>query len=468
MKLTKQVEEARSLLDEAIAAMDDQDAKIQALPEDVAEEERTFHEGLFEARQEDVTRRRKTLERLIAVDDAKNKVPPLAVEQEGLEADLDENGRRLARRTAGALARVGVIREPLVYEPGSKHGYFRDLVMASVKNDVEAGARLARHGEQMVIERKADVTTGDPGAASFIPPLYMSQDWIDTAVGGRPFADRVPKIPLSPVGKQMDFPRVATTPTVAVQAAQADAVNEVDFDGETYSVSKVTIAGQNDVSIQTLEFSDPSIDVVIMRELVRSYNQQLDYQLIYGLGSSGQHRGIKTVVVSDGGNTVTFSSGGGDELLGAIYEGLSDVATQQPGFEANTVLLHSRRAAWMASHRDANGNLFQQGQMFLAAGPQDRGFVGNVAGLDVIRDPNILTNQGNPGTNQDDVYVMDINELLLAEGPQRTRVLQEVLSGTLQIRIQLYAFSAFAGGRRPKVITRISGAGLATPTFPST
>jgi HK97 family phage major capsid protein len=354
-----------------------------------------------------------------------------------------------------------------VYDAGSPHSYFRDLVFANVKNDVAAMERLREHGKQMIVEKRADITTADPGAASFIPPNYMGAQWIDTAIAGRPFADAVPKIPLPPTGKSMDFPRVQTNPTVAVQVNQADAVNEVDFDAETYTVNKVTIAGQNDVSIQALEFSDPSIDIVIMRELNRSYNQQIDAQLIYGTGANGQHRGIKTVVTSDSGNVRAFASGNGAGLLGGIYGGLSDVATNQPGFEANCILLHPRRAAWLASHRDASGNLFQQGQLFLAAGGQDQGFVGNVAGLRVVRDPNVLTNQGT-NTNEDDVYVMDINELMLAEGPLRTRVLQEVLSGTLQVRVQLYAFSAFAGGRRPKVITRISGAGLATPTFPST
>lgn len=473
MRLTKHIEEARNLLDLAIAALDDQDAKIQALPEDASEEERAFHEGLFAARQEEVSRLRKSLERLIAIEEAKQKVPPMEDDNSKEGSAGDGLSMQNTLRMASSLGRVSV-KESLIYQENSPHSYFKDLVFATVRSDVEAQSRLDAHGRQMIIEKRADVTTSDPGGASFIPPLYMGQDWIESAVGGRPFADAVPKIPLSPVGKRMDFPRVQVSPTVAVQVNEADAVNELDFDGETYSVNKVTIAGQNDVSIQTLEFTDPSIDVVIMRELVRSYNQQLDSQLIYGTGANGQHRGIKTVVVSDSGNTSTFSSGNGAALLGKMYDGLSQVATNQPGFEADTVLIHSRRAAWMASHRDANGNLFQQGQLFLAAGQQGQpsgfggsGFVSNVAGLNVIRDPNILTNQGT-GTNEDDVYVMDIDELLLAEGPQRTRVLQEVLSGTLQVRIQLYAFSAFAGGRRPKVITRISGAGLATPTFPST
>jgi len=102
----------------------------------------------------------------------------------------------------------------------------------------------------------------------------------------------------------------------------------------------------------------------------------------------------------------------------------------------------------------------------MAAGTQDDAQANGVAGLTVVIDPNIATNQGS-GTNEDDVFVLDFAECLLAESPLRTRVLQEVLSGTLQVRIQAFGYSAFAGGRRPKVLARISGAGLATPTFPS-
>jgi HK97 family phage major capsid protein len=222
------------------------------------------------------------------------------------------------------------------------------------------------------------------------------------------------------------------------------------------------------VSVQSYDWSLPGLDTVILRELVKSYNQKLDYQLIYGAGSSGQHRGIKTVVVSDGGIPLSFSSGGADDLLAKIYEAVSDVSTQAPGYIPNAVVMHPRRAAWFGSHRDALQNLLQQGQVgFGQAGRQDNGQAGDLAGLRVIIDPNIVTN-GGAGTNEDDVYVVDVGELLLAESALRTRVLQEVLSGTLQVRLQAYGYSAFAGGRRPKVLARISGAGLGTPTFPST
>jgi HK97 family phage major capsid protein len=466
-RLTKLEQEAREAYEDAVEKLDEQDSRIQALPEDCPEEERSFHAALFEKLEEDSIRRKETWERQVALTKARLSVPPSLEDTEPKDGDGGNKNLELRHAAISDIRRgrevIRVGKEPLVYEPNSPHSYFRDLVWSELHDDADSRERLSLHGKQVMVEMR-DVSTASPGTASFVPPLYMGQDWIDTAIAGRPFADLVPKMPLPPQGKTMDFPRVKVTPVSAVQAVEADAVNEVDFDSETYSVPKVTIAGQNDVSIQALEFTDPSIDTVIMRELNKTYNRTLDYQLIYGTGLNGQHRGIKEIV---GINTEAMASGGGDELLGHIYGAQAQISTNAPGYEGSHVLLHPRRAAWLASHRDANGNLFQQGQLFLAAGSQDGGFVGNIAGLSVCRDPNILTNLGS-GTHEDDVYVLTMDELILAEGQQRTRVLQEVLSGTLQVRIQLYAYSAFAGGRRPATITRISGAGLTTPTYPST
>jgi hypothetical protein len=120
----------------------------------------------------------------------------------------------------------------------------------------------------------------------------------------------------------------------------------------------------------------------------------------------------------------------------------------------------------MASHRDSLQNLLEQGSMPLAAGTQNNGEPEGISGLDVILDGNILTNQG-VGTSEDDVYVVDTGEPYLSESPLRTRVMQEVLSGTLQVRLQVYGYSAFFGSRRPAVVARISGTGLGAPTFPS-
>jgi hypothetical protein len=43
-------------------------------------------------------------------------------------------------------------------------------------------------------------------------------------------------------------------------------------------------------------------------------------------------------------------------------------------------------------------------------------------------------------------------------------VLQEVLSGTLQVRFQLYNYVAFIPNRYPASVARINGTGMAAPS----
>jgi hypothetical protein len=360
------------------------------------------------------------------------------------------------------------------YVPNGEASFIRDLVAVSLPGQFSPDAVAAANERLRRNELEArdtlnvrDVSTASPGSGAFVPPVYLGDQWIGTARPGRPLADAVAKLPYPVEGKTVSMPRVKVGPEAAVQAAEADAVHEVDLDSELYTVDKVTIAGQSDHSIQSLEWTQPGMDLVAIRELVRSYDSSLDFQLLYGTGTSGQHRGLKTVVTSDGGNAITFSTGGADELLGKVYEAVGDISTNAPGFTPTAVVLHPRRAAWIASHRDANSNLLQQGQLVFAAGTQAGGGATNIAGLQVIMDGNVLTNQGS-GTNEDDVFVLTLEELFLAEGPLRTRVLVEPLSGTLQVRLQCFSFSAFLGGRRPKTIARISGSALSSPSYPST
>jgi hypothetical protein len=126
--------------------------------------------------------------------------------------------------------------------------------------------------------------------------------------------------------------------------------------------------------------------------------------------------------------------------------------------------MHPRRAAWLAASLSSSFPLVQQGQLMQAVGVQDGGFLRTFAGLQVVADPNIGTTYG-AGTNEDEIYVVFADDLLFAEGPMQARVLHEVLSGTLQVRVQVFAYSAFASARYAKAIAKISGTGLVTPTF---
>jgi hypothetical protein len=97
--------------------------------------------------------------------------------------------------------------------------------------------------------------------------------------------------------------------------------------------------------------------------------------------------------------------------------------------------------------------------------PVAEGFAGSMQGLDVLKDANIPTNQG-AATNQDPVIVTRREDLYLFEsGTPTVRVYEEVLSGTLQVRIQCFGYIAFTAERYPKATTLITGAGLVPPTF---
>jgi hypothetical protein len=63
------------------------------------------------------------------------------------------------------------------------------------------------------------------------------------------------------------------------------------------------------------------------------------------------------------------------------------------------------------------------------------------------------------------VIVMRAADSYLWESAIRTRVLPDVGSGTLTVRLQVYGYLAFTAERQPKSICVIGGTGLAAPTF---
>ena len=77
---------------------------------------------------------------------------------------------------------------------------------------------------------------------------------------------------------------------------------------------------------------------------------------------------------------------------------------------------------------------------------------------------NLPTN-GGAGTNEDTVWVVRAADFLPYEDPVRQFKFEDVLSGTLQVRLQCCAYSAFFCDRWPKSVARISGTGLTAPTW---
>lgn len=453
IRVTSQIEEAQRNHAESIEKMEEADAKLQALPDDATEEERKFHSDYFERCKRDEKRWAETHERLVAIAEARQTIPPAA--------DDDDDPDVQTRQARNGSPRVSVKGEPLTYRKGGTNSFFGDLYNAKVNQDEGAQKRLHQHAHEMRVEQR-DVTTADPGAGGIIPPVYLAEQHIDLPRPRRQFADNLPKVPLPDDGMTLTLPRVQTGSTVAIQATEGGTVSETDPDWETYSVPVRTIAGQVDVTRQALERSRPSFDVVVFRDLIRAYDAALDTQLISGSGSSGQHTGLRNVSSI---NTVTVTGGDSSNTVKGLYNGQSQIASNA-FTEGDTVLMHPRRAAAIAAFMGTSFPLLNQGGIgTVQVGTQNNAFARQIAGLNLVLDANISTNLG-ASTTEDEVYVYTRDELFLAEGPLRTKVFEDVLSDSLKVRLQVFAYSAAALGRIPKAIAKLSGTNFVTPTFP--
>ena len=451
MRVTEKIQRLQQLHEDAIKSMEEHRQKMEELAEDVPEEEVEFYEAVFRKHEETVERRRKELERQIAVDKAWQDLPQL----KGSESDEDDEGDEGVGRTRSSGRNFATPRggkHEVTYRPDVGHSFFVDQYRAQ-KGDTAAQSRLRQHATET-----RDVSTADPGAGVFLPPQYLSELWADMPREGRPFANIVPNLPLPDGGLSLTVPRLTTGSTVSVQITEADAASETDVDGTLLTVGVRTIAGQNDFSVQAFERTLPGMDQLIFSDLRGAYDVYLDTQMLSGTGSASQHLGIRAVS-SINAVTYTETTPSVANANNAVYNAIQQIASGRH-MRPTAILMHPRRGAWFASNLSSTFPLFQLGTLNQAAGSQQAGFVDNYAGLQVVLDSNIGTTYN---TDQDEIYIVRSSDLYLMEGPLVTRVFDQVLSGTLQVRCQVRAYSAFISGRQPEAICAISGTGLADP-----
>jgi hypothetical protein len=135
--------------------------------------------------------------------------------------------------------------------------------------------------------------------------------------------------------------------------------------------------------------------------------------------------------------------------------------------------MHPRRLGFFLAGVDGNNRPLVVPQAY---NPQNAMGTGNgvpqygnsgysILGLPIIVDANISTTKG-AATNQDEIYVVDLNEChLWEESNAPTYVTFEEPNGKVALNIVLFGMSAFTAERYPKAVAKIGGTGLATPSF---
>lgn len=409
----------------------------------------------------------------------------------------------MATRTAAANQElpkgntlVKVRSEPLTYPRGDRRqSYFRDLGMAHVGSDEQARQRLQRHRTEMDIEipawearreaafersidefrdqgqvnvERRDITRVDGAGGEFVPPLWIMQEYAEMVRASRITAGLIRNIPLPGGTDSISIPRITTGTATAIQTADNGAVSETDMVTNSATGPVRTIAGQQDIALQLLEQSPLMFDEVVFSDLTADYNSKLDAQILNGSGASGQHTGF---LVLSGTNSVAYTDASPTvpEFWPSGGQAISQASTGRK-LPMSCHVMHSRRWYWLAGQLDSSNRPYV---VPAAAGPYNalatmygapvaEGPIGTWHGLPVFLDQNMPTTLG--GGTEDAVVTFRGADHLLFEGALRTRALPEVLSGTLTVRLQVYAYSALILGRFPAGVSKITGTGLAAPS----
>ena len=344
------------------------------------------------------------------------------------------------------------------------------------------GAQAGR--EQRFISR----TDGQGGY--FVPPLWLIDEYIPYLRAGRTFADQWRNFPLPSGTDSINLPRVILGTATGTQPGDGAPVPGRDIQDSFVNSRVMTVAGQQDAAIQLLDQSPIAFDEIIFGDLAADYNMQLSAQLMLGTGFPQLNGLFPTGVLGTAQNAYGFVT----QALGLTTAQWTGGTTSTPSFYMATAQLLSQISrnrflppskvltnpmAWyaLASSVDTTGRPLvvpaQQGANFNQAagdddGPVAEGPVGHILGLPWLLDPNVPYTFGGtvapsigtisngstaavPGSGGNPDYTPLVaalwSDLYLWEGEIHSRTLSEVLSGTLQVRFQLYAYAASMANR---------------------
>lgn len=494
-QLAKLLEERAGLATAMTAVLEGPQKENRAL---TTEESAKFTEATaaLEAHDGKITEARKQLEAAEAAEQRKSATNDLA-------AKLGQ-----INPTDG---RIQVVSEPTVYGRGLRHSYWLDLARAQLdQGDGDGGVqsareRLRRHAVELdvdlpkreakrmarargdleqldrderhyqrgleslferspVKEQRVNPNRTDGQGGYFVPPLWLIDEYIDVARFGSPIANSVRNMVLPPGTDSINVPKVATGTATGVQTADAAAVTSTDLTDTFVNAPVRTIAGQQDIAIQLLDQSPISFDEIVFADLLADYAVRKELQVINGSGSSGQVKGLLNVSSI---NAITYTDS--DPTLPEMWvpwiKSISQIFSNRKMAATATFTLPAIWY-WACSQLDTTNRPLiipeQMGPynpMALQTGEAAEGPVGRLTvGTPVILAGNMPTTLG--GGTETRTITLRTPDIYLWEGGMRTRILTEVLSGTLQVRCQVYNYLALMSERRPQSISVISGTGM--------
>jgi HK97 family phage major capsid protein len=353
--------------------------------------------------------------------------------------------------------------EARTYAPQADTSFIRDAYSAQFNNDFAASERLSRHMNEEKVERR-DVTSAN--FAGLIVPQFLTELAAPFARAGRPFLEAARKHQLPNDGLTISISKVTTGSATAVQTEGA-AVQETNMDDTKLDISVVTVAGQQNVSRQSIE-RGTNIDSLVMADLVSAYHTNLDSLFVTTSATSLTNVITQVVTYTDASPTVA-------ELYPKIVDGIQRIQTNFFG-GPNFILMHPRRLGFLLAAVDDQKRPLVvpvpnfNGQPAFASG-NGAPVYGNsgytMLGLPIITDANVITTNG-AGSNEDVIIIGNTQEAHLWEqgaGEPMMLRFEQPKAAELDITMIVYGYSAFTANRYPNAFALVGGTGLITPTF---
>ncbi len=372
--------------------------------------------------------------------------------------------------------RLSITREAVTYQPDSPYSFVRDVVLSRRRSDLEARARLDRHTVEMRVEyaerekRAWQVPRDETGAplygfgrearavswiagegGDFAWPLWLIEDF---ATAPRPEAcvsRLAPTFPL-PVGPQsINLPRWTTGTSTGVDVPGSAPGPGRDIVDAAVTSEVVTIAGNSDVPIQMIEQSPLAapFDRLIFADLRSDYVYQLESQILSGTGTSN----FQLVGILPSTPSIAFSGAAVATTMFPYLGQLIAYISKARRIHMQGWMMTASRLAWLATSEDTSNR-----PLLLTDNVGEDFPIASLAAYNVYLNEAIPTTFGTGG-NQDVIIGFRWDDLLLLESDARMQVMPDVLSGSLDVRLQFRAYVAFLN-RYPSSIATVGGTGF--------
>ena len=281
---------------------------------------------------------------------------------------------------------------------------------AKIGIDYEKQQRNLKRIQQYALAK--DNTTVGAG----VVPAFAKSEVISIVDANRPINSVLRKVPIEQYGMTLNFPIVATKPSVAVQSAQHDEPDSTQIDINSLALTLGTYAGASDVAIQLLERSMPSYLQVLYEEYAHVLAQATEVvasdALIAGAGGTA----VLASLATDAGATVAAVA----TRKAAIVAG-----TRQP---ATHIIIGTTRLTQLESLVDTTDRpLLHYGDGMNSLGAQNVKFMG----MDLVISPD--------ATATDCIIINANRSLLVAESaPQFFNV--DIRGTSLSVQLGIYQY----------------------------